>query len=270
MPARAWRRDFAWMETRDWCVLTGARILSGIIAPKVHRGKVPGDAASGPSLVADWKSIRKVFKRARHFSPEHPVETSSDLILYPRLRLLGVCYAKQVRPVHARGKSIGEVTSGTSPRRGGRGEPYSPGESRSRRWRPFSSPSPRRPRMSGSGGSRRRSRSEHDASLNAQGLQAPDRAQNFRTYFDCSGIRVHDRTSSGSSKLLGLTVVALGRGETFVPVAPGEVVSEGSRVEIRRSGILEWYVNSPEGLEQGFTLPERLNAWTAWEHSSLN
>ena len=36
-------------------------------------------------------------------------------------------------------------------------------------------------------------------------------------------------------------------------VEPGEVVSEGARVEIRRADVVEWYANSPRGLEQGFT-----------------
>jgi hypothetical protein len=35
------------------------------------------------------------------------------------------------------------------------------------------------------------------------------------------------------------------------------VVAEGARVEIRRPKLIEWYVNSPRGLEQGFTLLER-------------
>jgi hypothetical protein len=41
-------------------------------------------------------------------------------------------------------------------------------------------------------------------------------------------------------------------------VAPGEVVSNGNRVEIRRESLLEWYVNSTDGLEQGFTLSEHI------------
>ena len=43
-------------------------------------------------------------------------------------------------------------------------------------------------------------------------------------------------------------------GSGVAPVEPGEVRSEGARVEIRRTGLLEWYENSPEGLEQGFTI----------------
>ena len=35
------------------------------------------------------------------------------------------------------------------------------------------------------------------------------------------------------------------------------MIADESRVEIHRPGLVEWYVNSPAGLEQGFTLDER-------------
>ena len=38
------------------------------------------------------------------------------------------------------------------------------------------------------------------------GLQAPNRAHNLRTYFEASGIRVHDRTAAGSRELLSLSL----------------------------------------------------------------
>jgi hypothetical protein len=98
---------------------------------------------------------------------------------------------------------------------------------------------------------------EYRASRNSNGLQAPNRAHNLRTYFDGSGIRVHDRTAAGSPELLSLGLAGIGRGESLVPVEPGAVSSEGARVEIRRPGLVEWYANSPEGLEQGFAVVER-------------
>jgi len=49
----------------------------------------------------------------------------------------------------------------------------------------------------------------------------------------------------------------MGRANALAPVASGEVASDGTRVEIRRGSLLEWYVNSPAGLEQGFTLSKR-------------
>jgi hypothetical protein len=98
---------------------------------------------------------------------------------------------------------------------------------------------------------------EYEASENGEGLQAPNRRHNLRTYFEASGIRVRDRTAPERPDLLGLSLVGVGRGELLAPVTPGEVVAEGARIEIRRPSLVEWYVNSPAGLEQGFTLLER-------------
>jgi hypothetical protein len=96
---------------------------------------------------------------------------------------------------------------------------------------------------------------EYHASRNQIGLQAPNRAQNLRTYFETTGIRVHDRTAP--NELFSLALAGMGRGDALAPLPPGEVASEGARVEIRRDGIVEWYENSAAGLEQGFTLGER-------------
>jgi flavodoxin len=98
---------------------------------------------------------------------------------------------------------------------------------------------------------------EYHASENAVGLQAPSRRHAFRTYFEPTGIRVVDRVAEGSPLLLALRLDQMGREESLAPVAPGVVASNGARVEIRRGSLLEWYVNSPAGLEQGFTLLKR-------------
>ena len=98
---------------------------------------------------------------------------------------------------------------------------------------------------------------EYQASRNRVGLQAPNRAHELRTYFDASGIRVHDRTPAGSPELLSLSLSGVGRPDHMESVEPGDLVSKGARVEIRRPGVLEWYANSLEGLEQGFTVSKR-------------
>jgi hypothetical protein len=95
---------------------------------------------------------------------------------------------------------------------------------------------------------------EYEASRNAEGLQAPNRAHNLRTYFEPAGIRVVDRTAPGSPELLTLRMSGWGRGDQVAAVEAGEVMSAGRRVEIRRAGLVEWYENSAMGLEQGFTL----------------
>jgi hypothetical protein len=98
---------------------------------------------------------------------------------------------------------------------------------------------------------------EYRASADGNGLQAPNREHNLRTYFAPTGIRVHDRTRSDSPELLELNLVGVGRGETPAQIGPGEVTSDGARVEIKRPGLIEWYENSPAGLEQGVTLMEQ-------------
>ncbi len=101
-------------------------------------------------------------------------------------------------------------------------------------------------------------RDEYHPRANDSGLQAPNRAHNLRTYFDPSGIRVHDRTAPGSPELVDLSLVALGRGASLEAVGRGLVQQVGTRVEIRRPGITEWFENSAQGLEQGFTLDARI------------
>jgi hypothetical protein len=96
---------------------------------------------------------------------------------------------------------------------------------------------------------------EYRASPGGSGLQAPNRAHRLRTHFTPSGIEVHDRVAR--AELLRLELSALGRGAGLARVPAGELWSEAARVEIRRPGLVEWYENSPAGLEQGFTLAQR-------------
>ena len=98
---------------------------------------------------------------------------------------------------------------------------------------------------------------EYRPSAAADGLQAPNRQQGFRTYFDGRGIRVVDRTAAGAPELLSLELSGFGRKSALQPLAPGALSAAGERVEIQRPGIVEWYVNRPSGLEQGFTLAGR-------------
>src|SRR5262249_19551855 len=92
---------------------------------------------------------------------------------------------------------------------------------------------------------RRIAEREDEASRDGDALQAPNRAQNLRTYFGAVGIRVHDRTAAGSPDLLALSLAGVGRGTDLAAPTPGEVASDGARVEIRRPGLVEWYVNTP-------------------------
>ena len=98
---------------------------------------------------------------------------------------------------------------------------------------------------------------EYHATENDRGLQAPNRRHNLRTYFEPDGIRVVDRTAPGGPGLVGLRLAGVGRGTTLHPVPPGEVYADAARVEIRRPGLVEWFENGPDGLEQGFDLEVR-------------
>jgi hypothetical protein len=86
---------------------------------------------------------------------------------------------------------------------------------------------------------------------------APNRAQGFRTYFTETGIRVVPRTRSEPGWEWGLGLLGVGRGERLWDVdAPRQNPVEG-RIEYDRGDVVEWYVNGPDGLEQGFTLWRR-------------
>ncbi len=98
---------------------------------------------------------------------------------------------------------------------------------------------------------------EYWASEGSLGLQAPNRAQDLRTWFSPRGIRIHPRTAPEAPPLAELRLEAFGRDAALQPVGPGALRHEGPRVEIARPGLLEWYENRPEGLEQGFILAER-------------
>ena len=98
---------------------------------------------------------------------------------------------------------------------------------------------------------------EYEARPADGGLQAPNRAHDLRVWFEPTGVRVHGRTAPARPRLVDLRLARLGREPGLEPALPGELTSRGARVEIRRPGVLEWYVNSPAGLEQGFTLAER-------------
>src|SRR5262245_6513781 len=98
---------------------------------------------------------------------------------------------------------------------------------------------------------------EYWASETRDGLQAPNRRHDLRTFFETTGLRVHGRSDAASAPLLELRLAGVGRGDALAPLAPGELSAREGRVEIRRAGLVEWFENSASGLEQGFTLAER-------------
>src|SRR5204863_2920428 len=71
-----------------------------------------------------------------------------------------------------------------------------------------------------------------------------------------SGGRVVDREDEARG-LARLRTVAVGRGDDLRPVAAGEVVAQGTRVEVRRAGLVERFENSERGLEQTWIVASR-------------
>ena len=84
--------------------------------------------------------------------------------------------------------------------------------------------------------------------------QAPNRAQNLRTYFTPTGIRAIPRIGDGAAWELGLRLTGFGYRGAVQPVAPATLSAEDNRIEYRRGDLTEWYVNDKQGLEQGFTI----------------
>jgi hypothetical protein len=84
---------------------------------------------------------------------------------------------------------------------------------------------------------------------------AKNPSQQLRAEFTSSEISV---TTTVQAKVSGaelrLKLVGYGYGEQVEPVMAGELTVAGNRIAIHHSAIEEWYVNKPEGLEQGFTL----------------
>lgn len=94
---------------------------------------------------------------------------------------------------------------------------------------------------------------EYHASVQANELQAPNRAQRFRTRFHEDGIELVERDPS-AQPLLQLRLTQWGRVDQLRPAEPGVLEANEARVERRSSGLTEWYINRPEGLEHGFDL----------------
>jgi hypothetical protein len=88
----------------------------------------------------------------------------------------------------------------------------------------------------------------------AAAYQAPNRAQGLRSYFTAAGPVIVSRTDAEAWRL-ELRLAAWGW--SGAEAAPGEasLAADGNRIEYRYPGLVAWYVNTEQGLEQGFTLP---------------
>ncbi len=97
---------------------------------------------------------------------------------------------------------------------------------------------------------------EYRASATAHGLQAPNRAQGFRTHFSAEGVSLVTRDAE-AAPLLGLRLLDYGRQQSRQATGGAEVVSEGARVTMRWPGVEARYDNRTDGLAQQLLLGSR-------------
>ncbi len=89
----------------------------------------------------------------------------------------------------------------------------------------------------------------YHASATSGGLRAANRRHGLSIGFSRDGIQIEE----GSARL-GMSLEALGYGESLAAVSAPTPIARANRVEYCRETLTEWYVNGPFGLEQGFTL----------------
>ena len=101
--------------------------------------------------------------------------------------------------------------------------------------------------------------------------QAPNRAHNLRTYFAPDGIRVIPRVFEGEKPPWewGLTLTGYGTLGNVQPVSAASLTVEEDRIEYRRAGLTEWYINDERGLEQGFTLDSATESTVTDEQATI-
>jgi len=83
----------------------------------------------------------------------------------------------------------------------------------------------------------------------ASGYQAQNAAHNLATTFDAAGPLIEI-----AGETWGLALTGLGRDGEIAPVPGAAPVANGPRLEYHRGSLIEWYLNTTWGLEQGFTI----------------
>ena len=90
-------------------------------------------------------------------------------------------------------------------------------------------------------------------------VRAENRKQGMGAGVQGSGFTVHG--SDGREIVFSAT--GIGYGNELQALPAGEWEARGTRVECRRGNVTEWYVNEERGIEQGFTVHERIQHPTA-------
>jgi hypothetical protein len=84
------------------------------------------------------------------------------------------------------------------------------------------------------------------------GLHARNRVQRLGATFESGGVTIASGSASARLRLAGY-----GRGGALREVAPVAPRARANRVDYAHSGVREWWLNGPLGLEQGFDVPAR-------------
>jgi YHS domain-containing protein len=93
---------------------------------------------------------------------------------------------------------------------------------------------------------------QHRVEPQGAGVRLENRENELRAEFHKDGPTVQHPKGR-----FGLRLAAYGYGERLQTPAPPSIHAAGTRIEYRRGPLTEWYVNAPQGLEQGFSLRER-------------
>ncbi|WP_428310800.1 GEVED domain-containing protein [Hydrocarboniphaga sp.] len=89
-------------------------------------------------------------------------------------------------------------------------------------------------------------------------IGAHNARQDLHLLFGEDGALINSRRSSEpGARSLGLQTLAISRGTQRIDAEPVPAVAEGARVEYRRGGWTEWFVNGADGVEHGYTLLQR-------------
>jgi len=97
---------------------------------------------------------------------------------------------------------------------------------------------------------------EYRASVTDRGLQAPNRTQGFRTYFDAEGVALVTRDAV-AAPLLGLRLLDYGREHAVHAPGAAEVLADGAQVTLRWQDLQARYDNRADGLAQALELSRR-------------
>ena len=99
-------------------------------------------------------------------------------------------------------------------------------------------------------------RREYDVSENGVGLQAPNRAQGFRIYFESDGVRLVER-SQAAEPMASLRMDSIGRSGSANVVPATHVRIEGNQASLQTPALHTRFDNTDSGLGLHFTVSSR-------------